>query len=131
MRDKGAKKNAAKLVQKALPKQLQRRLSAARLNVLLPRPKRRKREFFVARETGESFREWVQRNLEDSFGCYLVDVVMALLSLFIVVFNAYAYWNDVVGATPQWMIGSCEGMHCCLDRCKQWRLMIAVCTSRR
>ncbi|KAF1329070.1 Calcium-activated potassium channel subunit alpha-1, partial [Globisporangium splendens] len=89
----------------ALPKHPQHHLSAAHINALLPRPTRRKREYFVERETGESARDWVQRNLEDSLGCYLMDVVMATLSAFIVVYNAYSFWGGVVFISSKWMIG--------------------------
>lgn len=96
----------AKMALKLVPKRMNQDVSAAsRIVVLLPRPKRRKVQYFVVRESGELFREWVQRNLEDSLGCYIFDLVMALLALFAVVFNAYVYWNGVLGINTFWMKG--------------------------
>lgn len=76
-----------------------------RIGVLIPRPKRRRQPYFVAREAGEHFREWVRHNLEDAPGCFLIDAFMALLSLFIVVFNVYTFWDGVGYNIPQWTIG--------------------------
>lgn len=81
---------------------------SARLGVLLPRPKRRRQPYFVAREAGEQLREWVRRNLEDAPGCFYLDGFLALLSLFVVVFNVYAFWDGVAHSTASWMIGWCS-----------------------
>ncbi|TYZ62501.1 hypothetical protein PybrP1_008711 [[Pythium] brassicae (nom. inval.)] len=77
---------------------------STRLGVLLlPRPKRRRHPYFLAREAGEQLREWVRRNLEDAPGCFFLDVFLALLSLFVVVFNVCTFWDGVPHSTTQWM----------------------------
>lgn len=112
-----ALQNDAEMTPKLVPKRMNYDTStSSRMSVLLPRPKRRKVQYFVARESGELFREWVQRNLEDSLGCYLIDVGMALLALFVVVFNAYVYWNGVLGVIALWM----KGMYACRLGVHRW-----------
>lgn len=108
-----------KMTPKLVPKRMNQDVSASsRISVLLPRPKHRRVQYFVARESGELLREWVQRNLEDSLGCYLIDIGMALLALFVVVFNAYVYWNGVLGINAMWMKGrSLLELICCQRGC--------------
>ncbi|KAJ0404855.1 hypothetical protein P43SY_007937 [Pythium insidiosum] len=77
--------------------------STARKSVSLVRPKRRKREYLAVRASGESFREWVERNLEESYGGYLFDISMAVLGVFMVIFYLVINWNGFVKKNLGWV----------------------------
>ncbi|GLD92907.1 hypothetical protein PINS_up001486 [Pythium insidiosum] len=95
--------------------------STARKSVSLVRPKRRKREYLAVRASGESFREWVERNLEESYGGYLFDISMAVLGVFMVIFYLVINWNGFVKKNRIWVQGidhfilshSCVTTHSC------------------
>lgn len=85
-----------------VPKHLQRK-SSMPISVLLPRAKRRARNYFSPRATGESVHEWVQRNMEESLGAYLFDGIMTALSLFVVLFYVYVNWSQLAVSMSGWI----------------------------
>lgn len=85
-----------------VPKHLQRK-SSTPISVLLPRAKRRARNYFSPRATGESVHEWVQRNMEESLGAYLFDSFMAILSSFVVLFYVYVNWQCLAISMSGWI----------------------------
>ncbi|TMW66371.1 hypothetical protein Poli38472_004136 [Pythium oligandrum] len=80
-----------------------RKSETLRKGVNLIRPKRRKRQYFSPKASGESFREWVERNLEESYAALLFDAAMAVLSVFMVLFYVAVNWDHLVVKNEPWV----------------------------